>query len=201
MAKQQAPHRYIFKIHSTRLRKAKWNLTLTLPDARRNDEMIALNESQMIRWIDELNQSGNLVEEVNKLKQDIRFLRKQPSTLQNRKEIKRLYGELDSKQFITDYIHIIIDKNSDYMRACKGFRVNGVSYVRLLGTSGGVKMSTIVFVSERLAPELRKRIDNGRDMNLEQIPAKFEAYRALTCSGSIPVSMPNGVLIVQDCET
>lgn len=201
MAKQQAPHRYIFKIHSTRLRKAKWNLTLTLPDARRNDEMIALNESQMIRWIDELNQSGNLVEEVNKLKRDIRFLRKQPSTLQNRKEIKRLYGELDSKQFITDYIHIIIDKNSDYLRACKGFRVNGVSYVRLLGTSGGVKMSTIVFVSERLAPELRKRIDNGRDMNLEQIPAKFEAYRALTCSGSIPVSMPNGVLIVQDCET
>lgn len=201
MAKQQAPHRYIFKIHSTRLRRAKWSLTLTLADARRNDEMIALNDSQMLRWIDELNGVTGLAADVDNLKRQIKAVRKQPTSLQNRKEIKRLYAELDRKQFIPDYVHIIMDKNSDYLRACKGFKINGVQYVRLLGTSGGVKMSTIVFVCERLAPELRKRIDNGRNMEVEQIPAKFEAYRALTCSGSIPVSMPRGILIVPDCET
>lgn len=201
MAKQQAPHRYIFKIHSTRLRRAKWSLTLTLADARRNDEMIALNDSQMLRWIDELNGVTGLAADVDNLKRQIKSVRKQPTSLQNRKEIKRLYAELDRKQFIPDYVHIIMDKNSDYLRACKGFKINGVQYVRLLGTSGGVKMSTIVFVCERLAPELRKRVDNGRNTEVEQIPAKFEAYRALTCSGSIPVSMPRGVLIVPDCET
>ena len=201
MAKQQAPHRYIFKIHSTRLRKAKWNLTLTIADARRNDEVIALNDSQMIRWIDELNGVSGLAEDVMQLKRRIKELYKESSSVQNRMALKAAHAELDRKQFIPDYLHIIIDKNADYLRACKGFKVNGRTYTRLLGTSGGVKLSTIVFVCDALAPELRKRIDNGRDMEIEQIPAKFEAYRALTCSGSIPVSMPQGVLIVQDCET
>ena len=96
---------------------------------------------------------------------------------------------------------LIIDRVKDYRRACGGFTVNGIKYVRLLGTNGGVKAETIVFVSERLSEELFKRIDNGRDISVKQIPAKFEAYRALTCSGSIPVSMPKGILVVKDCET
>lgn len=201
MAKQQAPHRYIYKIHSGRLRSAKWDLKLTIPDARRNDEMIALNDSRVIRWIDEMNGVSGLSESVNDLKQRIKALRREPSTVQNRRNIKALYSELDSLQFIPEYLHLIIDKPSDYHRACRGFKINGITYVRLLGTSGGIKMSTIVFVSDRLVDELRRRIDNGRNADVEQIPAKFEAYRALTCSGSIPVSMPNGILIVPDCET
>jgi len=96
---------------------------------------------------------------------------------------------------------LIIDKNSDYRRALNGFVINGVKYVRLLGTNGGIKNSTIVFVSERLAPELRRRIDNDRDKEKEHVPAKLEAYKALTCSASTPVSTPNGILIVNDAET
>lgn len=82
-----------------------------------------------------------------------------------------------------------------------GFSINGMRYVRLLGTNGGVKNETIVFVSERHAEEIRRRIDNGRDMSVKMVPAKLEAYKALTCSASIPVSMPNGILVVSDCET
>ena len=96
---------------------------------------------------------------------------------------------------------LIVDKEKDYRRAVKGFTINGEKYVRLLGTAGGIKNNTIVFVSERLAPELRKRIDNDRDKSVKLIPAKLEAYRALTCSGSSPVSMPKGILLVDDCET
>ena len=94
-----------------------------------------------------------------------------------------------------------MDRASDYRRLCKGFKVNGISYKRLLGTSGGIKMSTIVFVSERVYPELAKRIDNGRDMTKKFNPAKLEAYKALTCSASHPVSMPKGIAVVSDCET
>ncbi|MEG1562319.1 MAG: hypothetical protein RR365_01080 [Bacteroides sp.] len=96
---------------------------------------------------------------------------------------------------------LIIDKRKDYYRACKGFYINGNKFVRLLGTTGGVKNSTIVFVSERIADFDRKRIDNGRDLTKELVPAKFEAYRALTCSGSTPVSFPRGILVVNDCIT
>ena len=62
-----------------------------------------------------------------------------------------------------------------------------------------LKNETIVFASDKLLLELRKRIENGRDLNKEMVPAKFESYKALTCSGSIPVSMPKGVLVVKDC--
>ena len=128
-------------------------------------------------------------------------MRSLPHSADNLRAVKRLYAELDNIQFKPDYMCLVIDRNSDYIRACKGFKINGVKYVRLLGTPGGIKMSTIVFVSERVSAELKARIDNGRDLSKAFIPAKLEAYRALTCSASTPVSRPRGVLVVNDIET
>lgn len=108
---------------------------------------------------------------------------------------------MDALQFKPDYMCLIIDREKDYYRACRGFSINGVNYVRLLGTNGGIKNSTIVFVSERVSDELRRRIDNNRDPNKEMVTAKLEAYKALTCSASVPVSNPNGVLVISDAET
>ncbi len=115
--------------------------------------------------------------------------------------MQNAYEELDHIQFKPDYMCLIIDSKKDYYRACKGFSINGVKYKRLLGTNGGIKNSTIVFVSERLYEELRNRIENGRDQNKELVTAKLEAYKALTCSASNPVSTPKGVLIINDAET
>lgn len=183
------------------MRKAKWNLTLPLSEARKNDEVISLSDSQMLRWIDELNGIEDADYTAKKIKKSIKMLKKQPNSLQNRREIKKLYEKLDKVQHKPDYMCLVIDKEKDYRRACRGFKINDIKYVRLLGTNGGVKNETIVFVSERLSKELRTRINNGRDESVTLIPAKFEAYRALTCSGSIPVSMPKGILVVNDCET
>lgn len=174
---------------------------MPLSEARKNDEVISLSDSQMLRWIDELNGIEDADYTAKKIKKSIKMLKKQPNSLQNRREIKKLYEKLDKVQHKPDYMCLVIDKEKDYRRACRGFTINDVKYVRLLGTNGGVKNETIVFVSERLSKELRTRINNGRDESVTLIPAKFEAYRALTCSGSIPVSMPNGILVVNDCET
>ena len=96
---------------------------------------------------------------------------------------------------------LIIDRDKDYYRACRGFSINGIKYKRLLGTNGGIKNSTIVFVSERLSNELLRRVENNRDPQKELVTAKLEAYKALTCSASNPVSLPNGILVVDDAET
>lgn len=201
ISKQKACQKFIYKIHSSRLRKAKWNLTLPIAEARRNDEVISLSDSQILRFIDELNGIYDSDFIAKSIKSEIKQLRKQPNSMQNRAKVKKLYERLDDIQYKPDYMCLIIDKEKDYWRACKGFQINGVKYVRLLGTNGGVKNSTIVFVSERLAPELRWRIDNGRDKSMELVPAKLEAYQALVCSGSVPVSMPKGVAVVNDCLT
>ena len=201
IAKQLVAQKYILKISTGRMKKAKWNLTLPLAEARRNDEVISLGDSQMLRWIDELNGTENGEARVREITSAIRRVKRRPNSIVNRRELKRLYGELDALQFKPDYLHLVIDKPRDLHRACKGFRVNGVRFVRLLGTSGGVKNSTIVFVNEKLVDELRRRVNNGRNEDVPQVPAKFEAYRALACSGSTAVSMPRGILVVNDCET
>lgn len=163
--------------------------------------MISLSDSQMLRFIDILNgiKDGDTI--AKSIKNEIKIVRKQPNSLQNRRKIKKLYEKLDEIQYKPDYMCLVIDRETDYWRAKKGFKINGIKYVRLLGTNGGIKNSTIVFVSERLAPELRRRIDNGRDKTKELVPAKLEAYQALVCSGSTPVPMPKGVAVVNDCIT
>ena len=155
----------------------------------------------MLRWIDELNGVTDADDQAKDLKKRIRSARKLPSSPETKREIRRLYGELDRLQFKPDYMCLIIDKVKDYRRACDGFFINGIRYKRLLGTNGGIKNSTIVFVSERLWPELTRRIENGRNPEKALVTAKLEAYKALTCSASTPVSFPKGILVVPDAKT
>lgn len=201
MSKQLTCQKYIFKIHSKRLREENWNLTLPLDEAKRNDEVISLADSTVLRWIDELNGIEGADERAREIKSEIRATRKNKENASSRRLLRNLYSELDALQFKPDYMCLIIDKEKDYRRACKGFSINGIKYRRLLGTNGGIKNSTIVFVSERLKDEIERRIENGRDPTKELVTAKLEAYRALTCSASTPVSFPKGILVVEDAET
>lgn len=200
-SKYKRPQCYIFKIQSARLRKAKWKLNLSLQEARENNELVALGNSQVLRWIDEINGTPDRAEESARIMSEIRAFRKKEASAANRNAIRKLYAELDQVQFYPDYLTVVFDKNSDYRRACKGFSVNGVNYKRLVGTAGGIKNATIVFVSEKVYSILYERIDNGRNHEVKLNAAKFEAYRALTCSHTIPVSLPKGIAVVHDCHT
>lgn len=201
ISKQLSCQKYILKINSSRLRRERWNLTLPIDEARRNEEVISLADSQVLRWIDELNGIEGADQKAKEIKSQIKALRKEPVNTQNKRKMRQLYSDLDSLQYKPDYMCLIIDKEKDYRRAVKGFKINGIKYKRLLGTTGGIKNSTIVFVSERLWGEIRRRIDNGRDITKELVTAKLGAYMALTCSASTPVSFPNGLLVVNDAET
>ena len=201
ISKQLSCQKYILKINSSRLRRERWNLTLPIDEARRNEEIISLADSQVLRWIDELNGIEGADHKAKEIKSQIKALRKEPVNAHNKRKMRQLYSDLDSLQYKPDYMCLIIDKEKDYRRAVKGFKINGIKYKRLLGTTGGIKNSTIVFVSERLWSEIRRRIDNGRDITKELVTAKLGAYMALTCSASTPVSFPNGLLVVNDAET
>lgn len=159
-------------------------------------------DSNTLRFIDDINHLYDADERAADIQRKIRILQKQETTRVNRKEIRRLYSELDEVQFKPDYMCLIVDKIEHYDKACKdGFYINCIHYERLLGTNGGVKNSTIVFVSSRVAPELKRRLENGRDLSKPLVPAKFESYKALSCSGSTPVSLPHGICVVPDCVT
>lgn len=185
------------------MRKSKWNLNLPLDVALKehSDWVVSLSDSQVLRFIDELNGVVNADAQAWEIKYKIRQEKKKPRSKATKNSIASLYQQLYDLQYQKDYICIVMDRNSDYDRANKGFTVNGVKYHRFLGTNGGIKHSTIVYVSERLYPELKKRLDNGRNKLKELVPAKLEAYQALICSGSTPIPKPDGIIVVNDCIT
>ncbi len=200
IVKQQSCHKFIYKLPSSRLKQAKWNLTLPLQTAVKNrNDIVALNDSQILRWLCELNGIENLDKEVFELKAQIKYIKKQEKNIENKETIRKLYDKLYSLQYQKDYFCMIMDSGKDYDRANKGFRINGYKYHRLLGTNGGIKRSTITYIGDTVYKEILKRMDNNRDKTKPIIPAKLEAYQALICSASIPVTMPR-ILIVNDCN-
>ena len=175
---------------------------MTPNQARENQELIALSESQIMRFIDEINNITNAELKISNIKSQIKKLKSDKNLSTSRPKIKKLYNDLDKYQFKKDYVCVVIDKIKDFEYIYEhGFKINNVTYRWLLGTTGGVKNNTIVFVNEKLLPELKRRINNGRDLQKEFAPAKLEAYIALVCSSSTPVSMPNGIVVVHDCIT
>lgn len=209
---QKSCHKLIYKITSKQLKKANWNLTLPLKTAMREcpDCIVALNDSQCLRFIDEINNRQDINEAVKCIQRKIKDIKKKPKTKDTKLLIGEYYNSLYSLQFQKDYICVIMESNKDYDRANQGFSINFgkvdgkdciIRYRRLLGTNGGIKNSTIVYVNELIYPELKKRLDNGRDMSKELVPAKLEAYQALICSGSIPLPEPRGIIVVNDCIT
>ena len=166
---------------------------------KNKNDIVALNDSQILRWICELNGIENLDYEVSKLKREIKFIKKQPKNKENKDKIKELYDKLYSLQYQKDYFCMIMNSDKDYDRANQGFKINGYKYHRLLGTNGGIKKSTITYIGENVFDEIVKRMDNGRDKTKPIIPAKLEAYQALICSGSIPITQPR-ILVVNDCN-
>lgn len=199
---KKASQRYVLKIHTSRLRRANWNMTLTTNQARENKELIALSESQIMRFIDELNNVASIDKNIFDIKSQIRKWKLEKNLSISRPKIKKLYEELDNYLFQKDYVCVVIDNKKDYVKIYKnGFKINGITYRRFLATTGGVKNNTIIFINEKLLPELKKRIDNGRDQTKPFTPAKLEAYYALVCSSSVPVSMPKGIVVVHDCMT
>lgn len=200
MAKQKVCQRYVYKIHSSLLRNSNWDLNFTLDEAIRQ-HIISLGDSQALRFIDEITESPDSDKKAKEIREQIIEAKRLKSNKKNKELIKNLYEQLYTVRLCEHYMSLIIDSNKDYDRACKGFTINGITYRRLLGTTNGVKKSTIVFVNEEIYEPLKEKLDAGRDKSVPMVPAKLEAYQALICSGSIPVSMPRGIIIVPDCIT
>lgn len=196
--------RSVAKIHSSKLRKEKWKISATLKELRKHGELVALGDSQMLEWLDELSGKFNVSQEIERLRTEIRRCVKDSRQCsvpgEYAAELKSLREELDSYMFIEDYVLVVMDKKSDFKKLCKdGFTFNGVSMKFLLATVGGVKTSTMIFVPDDIIGELMRRLNNGRNEDKPMMPAKLEAYMALSCSASRKLSAPRGVLVVNDC--
>lgn len=205
MAKSQKNQTFVLKINTGYLSKHNWDLHLELDKIRKESQMVvSLGSSQVLRWMTQIQGRQNDDLTATNIKKEIKSIKKQPNSIENKDRIRDLYNQLYKTQFQQDYLMLVMDSVGDYKRALQGFSVTvdgkTVRYKRLLGTAGSIKKSTIIFVNEELHEELMTRLNNGRDLEKKFVPAKLNAYYALACSASIAVSWPR-VIVVKDAIT
>lgn len=205
MAKSQKNQTFVLKINTGYLSKHNWDLHLELDKIRKESQMVvSLGSSQVLRWMTQIQKRQDDDLTATNIKKEIKFIKKQENSAENKKRIRELYNKLYKTQFQQDYLMLVMDSVGDYKRALNGFTVTvdgrTVKYKRLLGTAGSIKKSTIIFANEEIHEELMKRLDNGRNLEKKFVPAKLNAYYALACSASIAVSWPR-VIVVNDAIT
>jgi hypothetical protein len=226
MAKSQKNQTFVLKLNTGYLSKHNWDLTLKLSEIRKQSQLVvSLGSSQVLRWMPELTGEPDRDIEATKIKQEIKYLKTQGNSPENKKKISRKYDELYGLQFQPHYMMLVMDSPQDYRYACKhgfkitidyGYKMQTVEYQRFLGTAGSIKKSTIMFVDRNIHSRLIEKINNGRyegpqanaevrsyngmALNYKFIPAKLNAYFALACSASIPVPQPR-IIVIDDVET
>lgn len=201
IAKQKTSQKYVYKLHSSRLRKAKWKLSLPLSEARENgDDIISIADSECLRTIDSFNHTEDSDLRSKRIRRKIKELSKLNPP--NKRLISRLYEDLYKCRFQEDYVCIIFDTKADYDRCSKrGFYINGIHYNQYLGTTGGLKKSVVIYLSDKVYDYISEKTDAGRNKDIPIIPSKLGAYKALICSSSTLVTPPKGIIVVPDCET
>ena len=231
MAKSQKNQTFVLKINTGYLSKHNWHLSLKLNEIRKQSQLVvSLGSSQVLRWIEQFQGRQNNDSDATLIKQEIKQIKKQENSCENKKRINDLYNRLYEKQFQQDYLMLVMDSTKDYKYVCEhgfnitidyGNRTETVRYKRFLGTAGSIKKSTIIFVNEEIYDRLMVKINNGRyipeidkdgnpiepikkyngeELNYKFIPAKINAYFALQCSASISVPWPR-IIVINDVET
>ena len=196
--KQILNQRYTYKIKSSYLERNKWNIKIKDKGQAIKDRfLVGVNDSQGFRFIRELTNTEYIKSEnkINEIKRKIK-------NNKNSKELKNLYNELYNAKTEEHICNVVFNSKKQYDKACeKGFIINDIKYTLLLGTTGGIKNNTAMFVDETIYKSLMEKIYNGFDKSVPMIPSKLMSYMALVFSSSTPVTNTNKILVVRDVET
>ena len=140
--------------------------------------------------------------EIQSLKQQRKKISRQEYSEENRLQIQKISKQLDEKMFVPEYLLVVVDKNSQYIKAIKGenkITINGYKYSRLLCGAGMARNNTVAFVREDIEDELKECLQNGWNSDTLITDNKYNAYFALASTATYLVSEPN-IVVVKDCE-
>lgn len=210
------PQRYLFKLDDKLLEHNQWNLTLPLSQAIDEipESIIALGDSQLFRFVDELTnnhtteRATDLIKQIKSLSH--RLVNFQSDGTEEAEQVKKTMTHklaiarknLIRVSFVPDLVQVHFSVKANYDKVYRsGFTVNGIKFRELYGTAGGIKKGVILYVNEELYADLTERINAGRNQKVEMIPAKLQAYMALTSSNDLVLNLKPRILVVHDVIT
>lgn len=169
---------------------------ITLEEARRYGEMIALSDSQFLRTIRDItgrNVDHDVLEDLIRQRD---FYRRQKASPEKGEKIREIQKKINDMMEIPEYITVSMDDNSHYDYIFKnGIVVNGREYRRLSCSAGQARNSTVVLCDVSIIDEVKRRINNGRKMDKPLAPSKFNAYFGLAGSATKLVSEPRFIVV------
>ena len=187
---------YTVKLDSGLLKENKYNLNLSFYECLKSNLIISLADSQMLRSIRDI--SGQKIDRVQLEEwwQERDAIKKRKNSKSNRQKIKDLQDKIYNMMYIPQYITVVMESVKDYERMFKkGFYFNGKLYKRMSCSASQARVSTVVFVDDEIREELRRRLDNGRDLKHPLAPSKYNAYFGLYSSATKEVTKPRFCII------
>ena len=190
---------YVLKFNSGRLAKNGYNINITMKTAKKNNELIALGDNQVLRSIRKIKGRNIDFDFINNLFLERRRIARRRKSLQNKAKLKQIDKDIDNLLFMPEYVSVVIEKHSHYKKIIKdGLIINGKEYVRLLCGAGNARRNTVFFVQKDIYEPLDKILRNGHKP-LKITESKYNAYYALSNSATYSVSEPR-VCVVPDKE-
>ena len=187
---------YTVKLDSGLLKENKYNLNLSFYECLKSNLIISLADSQMLRSIRDI--TGQKIDRVQLEEwwQERDAIKKRKNSKSNRQKIKDLQDKIYNMMYIPQYITVVMESVKDYERMFKkGFYFNGRLYKRMSCSASQARVSTVVFVDDEIREELRRRLDNGRDLKHPLAPSKYNAYFGLYSSATKEVTKPRFCII------
>ena len=212
MSKQILNQRYNYKIRSSYINRCKGIVQLTDKDIIKhikNRYIVGYGDSNATRMIRDITKSKYTEDYINNIKNELHELTKSIKYIDDKKELKEIKKQIKNKtkdKYIasleSNICNVVFDSDDDYDKySQEGFKINNKKYVLLIGTTGGVKSNSVLFVTESVYNKLWSNIECGADFSTPIVPSKLMAYMALTFSQSTPVTNPKKILVVKDVET
>lgn len=207
MSKNILNQRYCYKINSDYIRRNKGKVEIkNIRAGIKNRFIVGIGDSDSTRNIRDIIDSEFDEEYINKIREEIKKIRRSLDKSEDKNKLRLRLKELNNNLLETSLqdkiCNVVFKTDSDYDKYSEeGFILNGKRYKPILGTPGGIKCNSVVFVEDSVNKELEKRINNGADFSIPTMPSKLMAYKALTFSSSTPVTNTHNILVVEDVET
>ncbi len=184
------------KFKSSRLKRFDYNISLSFDEAKELKEIVALADNQILRSIRDITKHKLDLNHIEQLYEQREKTKHLPHSTENSQLIKSIQYEINKQLFIPQYITVVMDhpKHYEYIYT-HGVMINGRKYKRFSCSSSQARVSTVVLCDTEIIPELKRRLDNGRNKNVPIAPSKFNAYFGLNSSATKLVSEPKFIVV------
>lgn len=192
---------HILKISSERIRESNGKLDLTYQQAIRNQEVVSVADSELVRLIHRLTDSQYSQQHLSDLLARKKAISKKRNGDKNRKIMAEILGEINDLLYLPQIISVYFSnkRHAGKMMGENGFEMNGIQYVPFMASSGMIRRNTMLFIDKSIHEQVRHILENGRDLDKKIVPVKYGVYYSLYSSSSHEVSFPR-IAVVPDLK-